>query len=228
MEQINYYLSKLLSWIDNGRFFIDPMKWIYMVFAYLSFVPPIIVFWFFYTLSDEGFFKPMSGWTKFTAYLFFFVFCIIVVFAAILMYYFWKNRCKKINHAVKVGDQIVALPLWAHWNQSLGESIGVYIGVVPPIAGVLIYLWGLITGFDYLKYFGDNILQTIILSLIVLAVFIAIHILIGFGIVLISHFISESIKLRAQIANDVRDLGDIHRAATMQNVEPAKEEETEE
>jgi hypothetical protein len=133
------------------------------------------------------------------------------------MYFFWKDRCRKMNQAVRVGDQIVALPLWAHLNQSLGESLGVYIGIVPSIGGILLYIWGLLTGFEYLDLFGNNIMQTIFISLLALAAFILVNIFIGFVIVLISHFISESIKISAQIANDVRDLGDIHRAATMKS-----------
>lgn len=219
MKTIGTYLEKLLGWIDNGSFFISPMKWIYTVFAYLSFIPPFLLVYFIFELSDEGLFKYMSGWSKFTAYLFCLIFLAVVVFAAFLMYYFWKNRCKKIDQAVRVGDQIVALPLWAHFNQSLGESLGVYIGIVPSIAGVLIYIWGLLTGFEYLNMFGNNILQTIFISLLALVAFILANILIGFVIVIVSHFISECIKLSAQIANDVRDLADIHRAATMNNDE---------
>lgn len=219
MKTIRINLEKLLSWIDNGSFFISPMKWIYMVFAYLSFIPPFILVYFIFELSDEGLFKYMSGWSKFTAYLFCIIFLAVVVIAAIIMFFFWKDRCKKINQAVRVGDQIVALPLWAHLNQSIGESLGVYIGIVPSIAGILIYIWGLLTGFEYLNMFGNNILQTIFISLLALAAFIIANIFIGFVIVLISHFISESIKLSAQIANDVRDLGDIHRAATMKSNE---------
>lgn len=30
MDQIKLFMSKLLSWIDNGKFFIHPMKWLYV------------------------------------------------------------------------------------------------------------------------------------------------------------------------------------------------------
>ena len=106
MKTIRINLERLLSWIDNGSFFISPMKWIYMVFAYLSFIPPFILVYFIFELSDEGLFKYMSGWSKFTAYLFCLIFLAVVVIAAIIMYFFWKNRCKKINQAVRVGDQM--------------------------------------------------------------------------------------------------------------------------
>ena len=48
--------------------------------------------------------------------------------------------------------------------------------------------------------------------------------LIGFVILIIVHFISENIKLRTQMANDLRHLADIHRAATFDNTEENTQE----
>ena len=46
MEIISIYLSKLLSLIDNGKFFIVPMKWIYKLLSFLIFLVPLFVlFW---------------------------------------------------------------------------------------------------------------------------------------------------------------------------------------
>ena len=214
MNLINYYLSKLLSWIDNGAFFIRPMKWCYNIFAVLSFIPPILLLLYYYKLADEGMFQYMEGWTRFSAYFFCFVFFIFVLFASLLMFYFWIHRRKKIDQAVRVGDQVVVFPLTAHFWQSFGESWGIYLGIVPSVGGILFFIWGLVTGFDFFSHYDSHFFRDFLIALVVLILFICLNIIIGFVIITFWHFISESIKMRAQVANDVRDLGDIHRAAT--------------
>ena len=131
---------------------------------------------------------------------------------------FWFHRCKKIDQVVKVGDQIVAIPLFSHFVQSLGEMYGLSVAVVTPVLIIILYLFGVLTGVDALGATGgDNYLLIILLGLLFVIIYSVVSIIVGFLIVLITHFISEIIKLPAQIANDVRDLGDIHRAATMTN-----------
>ena len=205
MNQINYFLSKLLSWIDNGEFFIRPTKWAYSVLAILSFVPPLALLVFYYYLIDEGPFEYMSGWTKISAFFACILFFIFVLFAALLMFYFWMHRRKKIDQAVRVGDQVVVFPLTAHFWQSVGESWGIYWGIVPSVGGILFYIWCLVTGFDYLTAGGGDTLKILLVSLVVLILFICLNIIIGYIIISFWHYVGESIKMRAQVANDVRD-----------------------
>ena len=89
--------------------------------------------------------------------------------------------------------------------------------MIPPMGATLFYLWGVITGFKYIEPYAetDDIIKMLLLGLLILVIFIFICLLLSYIVILIAHFIGESIRVRAQIANDVRDLGDIHRAATL-------------
>lgn len=232
MEQIKFCMTKLLSLIDSGRFFTRPMRWLYVFFAILSLVPTVLILYYLYEEGVDSILKHMEGWAKFSGYLFCIIFALYVIVAGILMFYYWMDRSCKVTQIVNDGDQIVAMPVWAHFVQSLMESWGVYTCLVPPIGVFLLYLWGLVSGFQVVNghfEFGDYI-KTLFVGIVVLAIFIFVCFLLSYIIILLAHFIGESIRVRAQIANDVRDLGDIHRAATiLRDIEAAADEpETEE
>lgn len=217
MNQIKFCMTKFLSLIDSGRFFIQPMRWLYVLFACLSFVPALAILYFMYDTGVDDILRHTEGWIKFSGYLFCFIFTLFVILTAILMFYYWMNRSHKVAHIVNEGDQIVAMPVWAHFVQSILESSGVYFAIIPPMGATLFYLWGVITGFKFIEPYGEagDIFKVLFLGLLVLAIFIFICLFLSYIIILIAHYIGESIRVRAQIANDVRDLGDIHRAATL-------------
>lgn len=218
MEFFSKTLGKLLSWIDNGKFFILPMKGIYYLLSVLPFLWLIVLPYLYYQAFDSGMLTYANAWTKIVGVLFMIVFYVFVLAVCIFNFYFWFHRCKKIDHVVKVGDQIVAIPLFSHFVQSLGEMYGLSVAVVTPVLIIILYLFGVLTGVDALGATGgDNYLLIILLGLLFVIIYSVVSIIVGFLIVLITHFLSEIIKLPAQIANDVRDLGDIHRAATMTN-----------
>ena len=217
MNQIKFCMTKFLSLIDSGKFFIHPMRWLYVLFACLSFVPAFLILYVVYDTEISRIFRYADGWEKFSAYFFFIIFIIFVIVTAILMFYYWMNRSHKVAHIVNEGDQIVAMPVWAHFVQSILESWGVYIAIIPPFGTALFYVWGVVTGFKYIAPHADagDIFKTFLIGLIGWALFTLVCLLVSYIIILIAHFIGESIRVRAQIANDVRDLGDIHRAATL-------------
>ena len=217
MEQIKFCMTKFLSLIDNGKFFIQPMRWLYVFFGCLSFVPVLLVLYFLYDSGISNLLRYAEGWEKFSGYLFFFIYVIFTIVSAILMFFFWMNRSRKVMQVANEGDQIVAMPVWAHYVQSVLESIGVCTFMLPPMGAVLFFLWGLVSGFKYVSHtfeFSDY-LKTLLIGLLILAFFVLICFLISYIIILLAHYIGESIRVRAQIANDVRDLGDIHRAVTI-------------
>jgi len=217
MKQIKFCMSKFLSLIDSGKFFIQPVRWLYVLFACLSFVQALLILYLIYEMGIDGILQYTEGWIKFSGYLFCFIFAVFVIVSAILMFYFWMNRSNKVVRVVNEGDQIVAMPVWAHLVQSILESSGVYLAIIPPTGAVLFYLWCIFTGFKYVDPYADagDIFKILLAGLLALVLFIFICLLLSYIIILIAHYIGESIRVRAQIANDVRDLGDIHRAATL-------------
>lgn len=223
MDFIKHYFFKLLSWIDNGMFFINPTKWGYTILAWLSFLLPIAAGILFYMAYEEDVFGSVNGWDKYSLILLFIVFFVFVCVAAYMNYLFWIHRRSAINSTVKVGDQIVTIPVFAHFVQSWGESAGLLLGLLPSIAVVLLYLWGILTGFHNLDLF-DNFFKNLFGGLVVVILVVAACCYVGYCHVFIARWLGECMRLRAQIANDVRDLGDIHRAATFEVPEEVNEE----
>ena len=231
MEQIKSCMTMLLSLIDSGKFFTRPMRWLYVFFAILSFIPTLFVLYYMYDEANR-ILMYLDGWAKYSGYLFCILFALFIIVSGLLMFYYWMNRSRKVVKIVNEGDQIVAMPIWAHLVQSLLESWGVYICLVPPMGAVLFYAWGIFSGFQFINghfEFGDYI-RTLFVGIIALALFVLACFLLSYITILLAHFVGESIRVRAQIANDVRDLGDIHRAATIlrEAENTANEAETEE
>ena len=213
MDSVKFLFYKLLSWIDNGKFFIKPTKWGYTFIAWLSFLLPVATGILFYLTYDEGIFRGAKGWDLYSLIILFIVFFIFVCVAAYLNFLFWIHRRTAINSTVKVGDQIVTIPVFAHFVQSWGESVGLLLGLLPSIAVVLIFIWQVLTGFNQMDLFGDY-LKNLFGGLICIILIVAICCFVGYCHVFLARWMGELMRLRAQIANDVRDLGDIHRAAT--------------
>ncbi|MBQ9287710.1 MAG: hypothetical protein IJ212_04700 [Bacteroidaceae bacterium] len=214
-------LNTLLSWIDSGNFFKKPMKVLYMITGYLSFLLPIALLVAFFNFKDiiEDFTSIKSlvddGWPAFLYMIFIILFFIILFLLSYINFLFWKNRSEKLESLVKTGDQIVVIPVWADYVQSTGEVWGIFWGIVPSITAILALVFYILSG----AIFEDNFLLNLLVSVIGCALFILFWVICGFIIILMSHFIGESMRLKAQMANDIRDIGDIARAATFENID---------
>jgi len=219
LSLIKNWMYALMRIIDNGKFFIKPQKWVYFLFGILAFVVPLVVTYLIYDSFDD-FIGPLdSGWDKFVGFVGITLFFIYLYLTAFLIFFFWKSRIANIDAHVKVGDNIVAIPLWAHAIKSYGECLGMYIGLLPPVGGALLYLFCLLTG--EMDFYHDWLFLIYLLAWILLTVA---SVYLAWIVISFFRFISECISIRPQIANDVRDLGDIHRAAVMPEENKQSEE----
>lgn len=204
---LNNGLDGLMKSLDNGKMFIKPIKWLYVLYGVFAFIIPILAT---YGIFDSDLGRIMdygNGWEKCMFVLFLLLFIVFMYVSAYIIFKFWMSRKEHIDQVVKVGDNIVATPLVADHIQCFGEAMGVYIGVVAPFAICLFYLFALLSGFD--GFYKDGIFIKVLLGCI-LAI-LALVILAWF-IVFIAHYISEQIRLKANMANDLRDIADIHRS----------------
>lgn len=207
---IKDWMYALMRTIDNGSIFIKPQKWVYFLYGILAFVFPILVTIWIFDEGDVYFRYSEIFWTKFVAIIAIALFIVYMYLIAYLVFLFWKSRIANIDAHVKVGDNIVAMPLFSHLIKSIGECIGVYVGLLPPVGGALFYLFTLLTG--EMDFYHD---WHFIGYLLLWALMSFLCVLVAWFIVFLFRFFSERITLLPQIANDVRDLGDIHRAAVM-------------
>lgn len=226
MEFISSLLNRLLSQIDCGKFFIVPMRWLYILLAWINFLAPLALLYYYYQLIDSGILRFVDGWPKMMGILFCVVFFILVLALAYGNYLFWQNRCAKLDKVVSEGEEMVAIPLISDLVKSLGEIGGINMAVVGPSFVILVYLFAVLTGVDALGWVsGDKYVEIVFKGLLIVALYVVVSIVIGFLIVLLTRFLAEQIRLLVRISNDVRDLGDIHRAATMDETETENEAE---
>lgn len=216
MPQIKQILSQFLQFIDNGVLLKKPMKWLYLLNAVLPFLIPVGVLVALISNARYDLNADYVGvWTSVVGYVFILLFVAALFIVAYVNFLFWMNRKQRLDTVVRTGDDIVAIPLLANLVQCVGESHAIFVGLVPPVAAALFYLFGLLTGIDRFYSSGKFAWGLALVALVALGAAAAAYI-----IVLFSHFIAERLRLLPQIANDVRDMGDIHRA-TAQIDEPA-------
>lgn len=216
MEKIKRGLLFVLNLIDNGELLKTPIKWLYIVNGILPFIMPLAVFIAFLAAAN---FREVFG-SIMSSMLFMVILFICTLICAYLSYIFWKKRREQFSQIISGGNKFIAIPIWAHVIRSISEWCGLYFSAIFGTSAVAAYLCTIFTGFHALRNVDaldvlPNSFVTFICSLIALAFVLFIIAIFGYLTILIGRFISERILIKAQIANDVRDIGDIHRAATM-------------
>ncbi len=126
---------------------------------------------------------------------------IILAFSSLICFQIWWDRKSKLSALLnKKEEEFLATPFLSHFIQTLGESMGTYIGIVG---------------------FGFALLTTIFLSgqggaiglPFISGGFISIFVspILGFLIIVISRFFAEQITVLASIAkNTKKRSGEIH------------------
>lgn len=217
MNLIKHYLEQYLGYIDDGRFFREPLKILYIIFGIL---PVSVPLFYLYTLVDDwdSMVGYSEGWTKFTivvAVLLIFVWLLAMAYCAFV---YWMQRKNDLHHTIRVGEKIVAIPTLAHVVKCMGESYALVISLSVVGVYVILYVVSFLNGFSFFYYDPTvgEFLKCAVLGIVLFAVLLLGLFVFSYFVVLGAHTISEKLLVKAMIANDVRDLGDIHRAAVMQ------------
>lgn len=217
MDFIKELFYKFLKLIDDGRFLIKPMKWFYYLKGVVPFLLPLL---FIYLVIDDGMHTHFSDWGKILWWIFVVLFTLYLGIVAYINFLFWCNRAKRVDQVVKRGDNIVAIPLVADNIKNTGEILGIMVSVIVIVGAVLFFVFMLLSGeqgFYKDLYFLNLLVKIVVISLVC--------ILITYLIIMLTHFVSERLRMFAQMSNDLRDVADIHRAAAMLSEE---EENTQE
>ena len=127
------FLAPLLGYIDNGRFFREPFRWLYVIFAVLNLLFPIAIL---VKVIDTGFFKFAEGKAIFAFILIFIILC----GGAWASYLLWMNRKNKLKEVIQEDNEFIAIPVVSHLTQTVGEWLGLYIGVVGTLCSLIIAL----------------------------------------------------------------------------------------
>lgn len=215
MNIIKELIDKFMRTVDNGLFFREPMKWLYFFFGAVAFLPA-----FAFLIATIYFikFNYYTSWEIFT-----FVVNIICVFTFLLAlgylgWSFWSNRRRDLQQVVRIGDRINAIPIVAHYIQSVGEATFVFLFIAPIGTYIITFIIGLLNGFSIfgVRYLDVENYFKAFFALILVFIGLVIGL---FGIcylgILFTHFITEKMRIKAQLANDLRDVADIQRAAIL-------------
>ena len=95
------FLDPLLGYIDNGRFFREPFRWLYVIFAVLNLLFPIAIL---VKVIDTGFFKFAEGKAIFAFILIFIILC----GGAWGSYLLWMNRKNKLKEVIQEDNEFIA------------------------------------------------------------------------------------------------------------------------
>lgn len=128
------FLDPLLGYIDNGRFFREPFRWLYVIFAVLNLLFPIAIL---VKVIDMGFFKFAEGKAIFAFILVFIILC----GGAWGSYLLWMNRKNKLKDIIQENNEFIAIPVVSHLTQTIGEWLGIYIGVIGTLCSLIIALF---------------------------------------------------------------------------------------
>jgi hypothetical protein len=182
------FLDPVLNAIDSGAFFKRPMFWVYRIISFLHLLLPILVL-----IMGASKFEYLNGQAIFAFILAWLVIC----FVAWIAFQLWFSRASHLNKSIQKDSEFVATPIFGHFIQTLGESLGLTIGVGGFVAGLIFLLFageyaGLLAG--SLNIPANNFMQLLTLPLL------------GFFIVIFFRFIAEQIKTFSAIANNTKRL----------------------
>ena len=178
------FLAPLLGYIDNGRFFREPFRWLYVIFAVLNLLFPIAIL---VKVIDTGFFKFAEGKAIFAFILIFIILC----GGAWASYLLWMNRKNKLKEVIQEDNEFIAIPVVSHLTQTVGEWLGLYIGVVGTLCSLIIAL------------LAANELQYVMPVSTGIFVLMPIY---GFLIVVFARLLAELYRALAVIANNTKKL----------------------
>lgn len=128
------FLNPLLGYIDNGRFFREPFRWLYILIAVLNLLFPIYIL---VQAVDMKFFKFADGKLTFAFIVIFLILCA----GAWGSYLLWMNRKERLREAIKEENEFIAIPAVSHLTQTTGEWLGLYIGVIGTLCSLVVMLF---------------------------------------------------------------------------------------
>ncbi len=202
--KVKTWVDKVVGTVDNGKFFREPAVFLYRVIGVVSFLLTL-AFPFFIAGNNRTLRIIMREAS---------VNMVVLVLAALAMGFFsmmvWINRSNKLRTRVATGSDLVVIPLVADAIQTSCECSGFSIMVMSSVFGVFFGFIGQIF-LDPSHYFSV-LLYTLCAT--------AVIVLIGYIIVCLGHLAGEKLRALAIITNNVRDLGDIHRAKAKQEEQP--------
>lgn len=171
-----HLLDPVTDYIDSGRFFRQPLMWLYYIIGALTALFPLYAL---YVLCDEAKWLDASDICR--AIFLWLILTAVCVGLMLLMF----NRASRLKTLMPTDSKFVAIPAIANIIRTFGEYFGIFIGVFYSLAVLftldssLSYMIGIYGGAVQFLYF----------------------IIAGFLLIVFTRFLSEAILAIAEIAN---------------------------
>jgi Na+-transporting methylmalonyl-CoA/oxaloacetate decarboxylase gamma subunit len=189
------FISPALKVIDNGKFFREPLRWLYFFLAGLNVLMPLAVIYYAAKYSDF----LDNGFLFFLGFLLLFL---VVCFTSWVGFQIWWSRAGSIRLFSSEGDENFATIALSHLLQTLGEWLGALIALNGFFGGLFLLLGELIS----VLLLGDGLpLGTMGMGVYVYFL-ILLGPLSGFLVIVITRFLAEQIRALASVANYTRKL----------------------
>ena len=174
-------IKPLTDYIDSGKFFRQPLQWLYYVIGCLCALFPFYVI---YELIDKYVFKYADGKETFALILVLLI-LIAVCFGSFLL---WFNRAQKLPELLKPDSKFVAVPAVANFIQTSGEFYGLFLGVFGFLSSLILTLFDFYVPIPFMTEVGFG--ATVMFPIV------------GYVIVVGCRYIAELVLSIADIANN--------------------------
>lgn len=190
MNKLFAFFDPVWKFIDAGSFFREPFRWLYVVIAILNVLFPFVVI---FGAIGSGVFEYLSGGAVFACILVF----ILMLALGVVSFVLWIDRQKKLKESHSEGNEFIAIPMVSHFIQTLGEWLGIYIGLFGCISSLFFLLFG---GGEMMKLLGGGSLLPFGTGVVMVVVYP----ILGFLIVVSARLVAELYRAMASIANSAK------------------------
>ena len=171
------FFEPVLKYIDTGKFFREPFRWLYAILAILNLLTPIVLL----VMAINNDLFRYGGGRMIAAFI---LVWLVIAFVSWLGFQIWWNRREKVYAAATAHDDFVAIPVFSHFGGALLTLIAAIF-----LNGDASMLRMMGTG----AFFGSGSLIYIVLNPIY-----------GFIIVVVTRAAAETFRALAAIANNTK------------------------
>lgn len=171
--------------IDSGALYRKPFVYLYMVLAGLNLLSILGVLYVMFKGNVAGIFVGL-----------------FTIFALWIGFQLWWNRREKINAFVTAGSEFVALPVFSHFFQTVGEWFGTMVAIIGTGGSIVAALSG-----SHGRSYSSNPMDMMasmggeVPIVGIIACPIA-----GFMILIVTRAIAEQIRALVAVANNTKNI----------------------
>ena len=185
------FIKPYLAYIDNGKLFRKPFNWLYIIMALFNLYIP---FYILYVAIDNGVFGSHGEAKVIFGFL---LAWLIIAFACWIGFQLWWNRKDIVEKLSAEKDEFTATPPMSHFIQTLGEWLGIGLGLIGFLFGLLSIIALGDVGKEISRESGIGFLGAGIWSVILSPIY-------GFLIIAITRFWAEQIRVLITIAKNTK------------------------